>query len=86
MNMSKTFDIGNLRTDTTDNGIEFPIQDYQKNHFSNGPSSFKGFPSTGLLTPTMTTIPSYTSNYLSCTNFMGQTYSVDYLSEAEKNR
>jgi len=57
MNTPKILDIGNLRTDITDNWTEFSISDYQKSQFSVGPSPFKGFPSTGLLTPTMATIP-----------------------------
>lgn len=73
-------DIGNLRTDVTDNGLEVPMIDYQQNSFNAG-GSFKGFPSTGLLSGSMTTLPAYAPSYLEVSSFIPQSYNIAYVSQ-----
>jgi len=66
-------DIGNLRTDATD-GHETITYDFQTSY--NPPQvSFKGFPSTGLLGQSTTTIPSCQSqNFCDGNNIFNQFY------------
>lgn len=68
--MPKLLDIGSLRTDITDNGMEAPMMNYQQSSFNAPASSFKGFPSTGLLSSKMTTIATYSPAYLGYSSFI----------------
>lgn len=68
--MPKLLDIGNLRTDITDNGMEVPLIDYQQSSYNIPTTSFKGFPSTGLLPTTMTTISNCPPAYMDCSSFI----------------
>lgn len=70
-------DIGNLRTDVTDNGVDFPM-DFAKSNLSMAAPPLKGFPSTGLLNPAMTSIPNFGPGFMEYNSFVPETYPMAY--------
>lgn len=63
---TKMNDIGNLRTDTGGlNATEQPMMDFSGAAFAPPPTTFKGFPTTGLINTSLNTgSPFPTSSYI----------------------